>query len=96
MLLPCFFAHSRAQPWLTTSDVNCNEVTELIVPHLHGWRRRLALWCGGMKGGNEGGGHDELPLISCFLKTVLIRGRTWPLTEIARNAHVVDKSRGCS
>lgn len=54
MQLLCFFAHSGAQPWLTTSNVNCNEVTELIGSHHRGLRRRLALWCGGGDGGDGG------------------------------------------
>lgn len=91
----CFFAHSGAQPWLTTSDVNCNEVIELIGAHLHGLRHRLLLWWGG-RGSGDGEGCDELPLRSCFLKTVLIRGRTWPLTGTAREKHVAHKSRGCN
>lgn len=92
----CFSAHSGAQPWLTTSDVNGNEVIELIGAHLHGLRRRLPLWCGGRGSSGGGGGCDELPLRSCFLKTVLIRGRTRPLTGTVREKHVAHKSRGCS
>ena len=31
-------------------------------------------------------GHDELPLRSCFLKTVVIMERTWPFTGISRES----------
>ena len=55
-----------------------------------------AVWRFGVVGGmGEMGGYDKLPLISCFLKTVLIRGRMWPRTETARKTHAGHKSCRC-
>lgn len=48
----------------------------------------VCVWVIGGRGG------DELPLRSCFLNTVLIRGRTWPPTGTAREKHVAHEKRG--
>lgn len=77
VLLAVLLTDTGAQPWLTMSGVKYNQVSEVIGACLDGRTALVAL---------ARQGHDELPLRSYFLKTVLIVARTWPFTGTARES----------